>query len=110
MGASDAGKEGEWRWVTGPEGCPGQGKDQPTCMAGLTHKMWYDARGNRQQSWPANTLEGEYFFKQVGAGGQAQSGCHDKVNGKCYTNWARREPNEYRRNCPGDCRHAGEDF
>eukprot|EP01065_Artemidia_motanka_P019382 TRINITY_DN22_c1_g2_i1.p1 TRINITY_DN22_c1_g2~~TRINITY_DN22_c1_g2_i1.p1 ORF type:complete len:3968 (+),score=1484.88 TRINITY_DN22_c1_g2_i1:103-11904(+) len=104
MGASDAGKEREWRWVTGPEGCP----PDASCNKGdgMRLSQWKRGRGTASGA----STGGEFFFKQGSRGGVAQAGCTDKVNGKCFTNWAPGEPNEYRYSCAGDCRCCGEDF
>ena len=78
LGASDAGKEGEWRWVSGPEGCP----PSASCDLGDLDK-WTNGKAT---------------------GG---AGLGTKMT-KAY--WKNAEPNDYRKNCPGSCRVAGEDF
>ncbi|MGQ4554504.1 PKD domain-containing protein [Halobellus sp. GM3] len=73
IGASDSGDEGEWHWVTGPEGEETDGD-----------------------------LRGVHFFAQTASVdgepasvyGGATPGGGDAVDGN-YTNWARGEPNEW---------------
>eukprot|EP01062_Namystynia_karyoxenos_P069337 TRINITY_DN64849_c0_g1_i1.p1 TRINITY_DN64849_c0_g1~~TRINITY_DN64849_c0_g1_i1.p1 ORF type:complete len:4109 (+),score=1223.61 TRINITY_DN64849_c0_g1_i1:127-12327(+) len=108
MGASDAGTEGTWRWVTGPEGCPPGASCNTNDGMGLS--TWKRTRGNSRSG--NNRNGGTHFFTQQRSGGSAQSGCADKdpKTGKCFVNWAGGEPNEYRSSCSGDCRCCGEDF
>eukprot|EP01064_Diplonema_japonicum_P012076 TRINITY_DN1955_c0_g1_i1.p1 TRINITY_DN1955_c0_g1~~TRINITY_DN1955_c0_g1_i1.p1 ORF type:complete len:557 (+),score=190.52 TRINITY_DN1955_c0_g1_i1:73-1743(+) len=102
MGASDAGTEGTWRWMTGPEGCPGAngydtsktGASRSACkMEPITHT--FDGCGGSECN--GGTLIGHQ-----------NGGFTPAANS--YTNWAPGEPNEYRHDCPGLCTTAGEDY
>ena len=89
MGASDAGIEGDWRWVSGPEsGCA-------SGLCNLEVSNWVnDARGVA-----SNNKQGELFYKKQ----------TDKSIG--YTHWTGGEPNDYRKRCgAGSCYMKGEDF
>eukprot|EP01065_Artemidia_motanka_P040537 TRINITY_DN5100_c0_g1_i1.p1 TRINITY_DN5100_c0_g1~~TRINITY_DN5100_c0_g1_i1.p1 ORF type:complete len:4202 (+),score=1474.65 TRINITY_DN5100_c0_g1_i1:160-12765(+) len=88
MGGSDAAKEGEWRWVTGPEGCP------PKAGCDL---MYNTANGNADGPDAGRGLN---FWD-----GKGQSGVM-----KTFAHWQRNEPNHYSNNCPGSCSKIGEDF
>eukprot|EP00756_Hemistasia_phaeocysticola_P014937 Hpha_TRINITY_DN15373_c2_g2::TRINITY_DN15373_c2_g2_i1::g.87622::m.87622 len=90
MGASDAAKEGEWRWVTGPEGCP----PKPGCQLDYDTKTG-DAMG-------PDAGKGLQFWEGKGSSGRITT------NG--YAHWQRNEPNHYTNNCPGSCTLIGEDF
>eukprot|EP00756_Hemistasia_phaeocysticola_P012172 Hpha_TRINITY_DN15176_c0_g3::TRINITY_DN15176_c0_g3_i1::g.127723::m.127723 len=106
MGASDAGQEGKWRWVTGPEGCAGEVGGSCAAGDGLGTAGWVRNRGNTIGT--KHRTGGTFFYDQNTKA--ASSECKDLTNGKCFTNWDRGEPNEWHRSCPGDCRCCGEDF
>eukprot|EP01064_Diplonema_japonicum_P027625 TRINITY_DN401_c6_g1_i3.p1 TRINITY_DN401_c6_g1~~TRINITY_DN401_c6_g1_i3.p1 ORF type:complete len:2382 (+),score=700.28 TRINITY_DN401_c6_g1_i3:234-7379(+) len=89
MGASDAGTEGTWRWVAGPEGCA------PDAACDLGVGNWVN-NGGKATGPQKNS--GTKFYDQKTR----------KSTG--YTNWASGEPNEWRKSCPGACKKAGEDF
>eukprot|EP01060_Flectonema_neradi_P017523 TRINITY_DN243_c0_g2_i6.p1 TRINITY_DN243_c0_g2~~TRINITY_DN243_c0_g2_i6.p1 ORF type:complete len:2426 (+),score=729.35 TRINITY_DN243_c0_g2_i6:57-7280(+) len=89
MGASDAGIEGDWRWVTGPEG----GCTNGLCDLGVSN--WV----NDPKGTASNNKQGELFYEQA----------TKKSIG--YTHWVDGEPNDYKKRCgAGSCYKNGEDF
>eukprot|EP01061_Rhynchopus_euleeides_P038956 TRINITY_DN667_c3_g1_i1.p1 TRINITY_DN667_c3_g1~~TRINITY_DN667_c3_g1_i1.p1 ORF type:complete len:2404 (+),score=646.70 TRINITY_DN667_c3_g1_i1:103-7314(+) len=80
MGGSDLNNEGEFKWVTGPEACPGQ----QSCSGEFDLGQW--------------TRRGVGSYKGI------------QGTPLTYTNWKSYEPNDYRKSCPGACKRAGEDF
>ena len=104
MGASDAGYERTWKWVTGPEGCAPydlshDGPERTSCDI-----FPYKRRRNYKSSCRGNQCR-----KGTLIGYQKRSNGFRAANGM-YTNWKQNEPNEYCYDCPGDCKTAGEDF
>eukprot|EP01059_Diplonema_ambulator_P012482 TRINITY_DN2281_c0_g1_i1.p1 TRINITY_DN2281_c0_g1~~TRINITY_DN2281_c0_g1_i1.p1 ORF type:complete len:558 (+),score=179.84 TRINITY_DN2281_c0_g1_i1:55-1728(+) len=102
FGASDAGTEGTWRWVTGPEGCPPYDTTRTdaarsACRMAPLERTFDGCRGDQCNE---GTLIG--YQKQ---------NPHSFTNAPgAFSQWAVGEPNEYRQTCPGLCTTAGEDY
>eukprot|EP00756_Hemistasia_phaeocysticola_P042465 Hpha_TRINITY_DN16972_c1_g1::TRINITY_DN16972_c1_g1_i5::g.55882::m.55882 len=102
MGATDAAREGEWRWVTGPEGCPpydtsvGRGSARSACDLGYPMPESKNPCSGPQcgQGMLMGTTSWGYYWKESGVPQW----------------WASGEPNEWSQNCPGSCSWTGEDF
>eukprot|EP01060_Flectonema_neradi_P021906 TRINITY_DN2_c0_g1_i6.p1 TRINITY_DN2_c0_g1~~TRINITY_DN2_c0_g1_i6.p1 ORF type:complete len:2288 (+),score=601.89 TRINITY_DN2_c0_g1_i6:192-6866(+) len=101
IGSGDVAKEGEWRWLTGPEGCPPYntavtGPQRSACDLG------YPLPESKTPCTGVDCGKGTLFGTGTGSGFVV-------ANGE-YNNWASGEPNEYSRPCPGTCDTTGEDY
>eukprot|EP01063_Lacrimia_lanifica_P018464 TRINITY_DN2536_c0_g1_i2.p1 TRINITY_DN2536_c0_g1~~TRINITY_DN2536_c0_g1_i2.p1 ORF type:complete len:2247 (+),score=148.96 TRINITY_DN2536_c0_g1_i2:33-6773(+) len=99
LGASDLGAEGNWRWIVGPEGCPGYDTDptanpctRSACDVGVQ-------TGSGGCNGGSQCDMGELFYVGQAPAGSVQPGE--------YASWANGEPND---NGPEHFLHNLDDF
>jgi len=114
MGASDAGAEGVWRWVVGPEGCPSNVATGGLCDFGNPADGTYpysnaEAGGQATGSGP-DLNGGTYFWKGTAATYLTETQPTDSNGNPYYTSWQQHEPNNYNGEHVLIAKMQGEDF